>query len=571
MSEFPGDLLLLTIDTLKSKASAQEAQIPLNCRKILTNHIELTLEEIIACYNILGSGNIDILNYILALVTLRVCKDAPMPNNRGIQFFDTIKYFMDNRPEYKECIMNTYTSAIIQELSHAQPSMLPEWAKKLSTITPENLTESIRNWLELRYISITYSLVAKMQESQTITSMKEVLYFIKEGQDFKLKIDNIANMSMSQILENIINMNDLRGFKKVLGEIVNQNFEESREIISFIKTIRNPDNEIKEKIAFIEGKIGVGKLFSYHGYKKVIKEQAPKEDLKEHFIDWSQMRREPGAIYAHSTDMVNVTIWRSRSPNGQVIVTKSYTILKENFDTTSIDNEIRILTYLSNRATDTNCFLKYYKTDKEAGKINLHMEAGEKNLMDYLTENKRRGDRISPQLIEQWIISLLNCFSELSLKSIYHCDIKPHNILVINQNIKLIDFSISKIQEEREVTMAATMEHPIQGTRGYMAPELQDSLEAGNRIAKFKPGKADVFSLGMTFLQMITFDELSGLNRSNKNKELMEKVANITGYPEWIKVLLKAMLQPVRELRPSFNKCLSFITIESGPLATTLT
>ncbi|OMJ73708.1 hypothetical protein SteCoe_27552 [Stentor coeruleus] len=572
MSEIPDDLFLLTIDILKANASTQEAQIPSKFRKILTNPIDLSLIEIIDYYHALGRDNVYILDYMLALITLRVCKDAPMAENKGIEFFSTVKYFMDYRPEYKECIMNTYTAAIIQELSHAKPSMLPIWAEKISTITPESLIEPIKDWLDLRYISITYTLISKMQESQSILSMKEILYFIKEGQSFKLKIDSIANMSVAQILENIININDLRGFKKILGENINPNFEESREIIGLVKSIKNLGDEIKEKITFIEGKIGTAKMFLCPNYKKIPKEQTPNEDLKEHLIDWSQMIRDPGAIYAHSSDMINVTIWKSRSPDGQVVVTKTYTFLKDNYDTSPIDNEIRILTYLSNRATNDNCFLKYYGTNKEHKKVNLHMEAGEKNLMDFLTECKRKGERIEPQLIEKWIISLLNCFSELSIKSIYHCDIKPHNILVtLDKNVKVIDFSISKIQGESEATISPTMEYSIQGTRGYMAPELQDKLDSGDRIAQYKPGKADVFSLGMTFLQMINFEELSGLNKLDKNRELIDKVEAIKGYPEWIKVLLKAMLTPTRQQRPSFSKCLSFITIESGILVTTIT
>ena len=71
---------------------------------------------------------------------------------------------------------------------------------------------------------------------------------------------------------------------------------------------------------------------------------------------------------------------------------------------------------------------------------------------------------------------------------IIHCDIKPENILLVNNNedwdMKLIDFGLAKKVNESKIS--------ILGTLGFMAPEL------------FKKGgnfndKIDIFSIGVIF------------------------------------------------------------------------
>lgn len=566
MSNTPTDLLLLTLETLKTQAATQESQVPLECRRIFSNPTELTLSDLSSYYSVIGARNSYLLAYMTALFTLRICKDSPMSGAQGLQYFETVKYFIDNWPEYRDCTMNTYSSALVQEISEADAESLPLWAQKIATFQlPENMIETVRRWLQMRFSSTSYSLLVKSQENLEKQAVLQLLNFLMQGQSLNMDLDDVANMSTSLILDNIITTNDLKGFKKYLGEEVKVNFEEAREIITYVKALKKLDQDNIEKIDFIEGKVGVSKPFNVSNYVKKKKTFVNTEDLIPTNIDWNSMKVEPCSIYAHSSEVLNVTISRIWFPDGLCMVRKSYTALVNGFDFSPIENEIKILTFLSNRSSPDNSFLKFFGAARENTSIHLYMEAGGKNLMDELTEYKRKGKKIDQVQLEKWVISLLNCFSDLSLNSIYHCDIKPHNIVIYGDNkLKVIDFSISKFEAEREATFVATKENPIQGTRGYMAPELQDNIDKGARNAIYKPGKADVFSLGMTFLQMVTFEDLTGLNKSNKCNELHQKIENIIGYPVWIKTLLHNMLWPTRDKRPSFNKCLSWITIESG-------
>ncbi|OMJ88660.1 hypothetical protein SteCoe_9358 [Stentor coeruleus] len=571
MSTPPSDLLLLTLETLKTQAITQESQVPHECKKIFSNPIDLTLSELAVYYSIIGANNHYLLTYISALFTLRICKDSPMPGNQGLEYFETVKYFIDTWPQYRDCAMNIYSSALLQEISEANIESLSLWGQKIALLNlPKDLVEVVRIWLQIRFSSESYTFLLKIQESFEKQAIIRLINFIRQGQSLNMELDDIVNMSTSLILENIITTNDLKGFKKCLGEVVDINYKDTREIISYIKTLKSLDQENIEKLSFIEEKVGVSNNFKLKDYVKKVKNYIDNEVLISTHINWELMQVEPCPIYAHSSDVINVTISRIRFPDGLSMVRKSYTALIDDFDFSPIENEIKILTYLSNRSSPDNCFLKFFGAARESKSIHLYMEAGGKNLMDELTEYKRKNQSLDSVLMEKWVISLLNCFSDLSLNKIYHCDIKPHNIVIYGDNkLKVIDFSISKFESEREVTIVATKYNPIQGTRGYMAPELQDNIDKGLNNACYKEGKADVFSLGMTFLQMMTFEDLTGLNKLAKTEELHQKIDSVKGYPMWINNLLHAMLRPTRDKRPSFNKCLAWIRIESGSSFTT--
>lgn len=98
------------------------------------------------------------------------------------------------------------------------------------------------------------------------------------------------------------------------------------------------------------------------------------------------------------------------------------------------------------------------------------MEHADHNLMSVITEHKKIGYHLSENQLKGIIYKLIFSFSQMEAVRIYHKDINPNNLLVTqNFEIKIIDFSISEV---KECTSSNTDTHPLQGTRGYMAPEL---------------------------------------------------------------------------------------------------
>lgn len=83
---------------------------------------------------------------------------------------------------------------------------------------------------------------------------------------------------------------------------------------------------------------------------------------------------------------------------------------------------------------------------------------------------------------------------ELHSRQIIHRDIKPSNILVFNEEIsdhievKISDYDFCTSLKRNDLTMT--------GTQSYMSPEMKDMRPYSL--------KTDIFSLGMTMMEIIT-------------------------------------------------------------------
>ncbi len=100
-------------------------------------------------------------------------------------------------------------------------------------------------------------------------------------------------------------------------------------------------------------------------------------------------------------------------------------------------------------------------------------------------------------------------------KGVIHRDIKPANILISKDGeIKLTDFGIAKSEEDD--TDGLTLKGTTLGTPSYMAPEqISDSKDVDKR--------ADIFSLGVLFYQMLTGKLPFASDMAAKTIALIEK------------------------------------------------
>lgn len=101
------------------------------------------------------------------------------------------------------------------------------------------------------------------------------------------------------------------------------------------------------------------------------------------------------------------------------------------------------------------------------------------NILDYLTFNK---DKI-PQIFYELLCALNFLHEEL----IVHCDIKPENIMIINDHPVIIDFGLSQIAFQYD---GNSYYSGIPGTIGFISPYENK---------EFKNINTDVFALGKTF------------------------------------------------------------------------
>eukprot|EP01022_Parablepharisma_sp_SALTPOND_P014618 TRINITY_DN2002_c0_g1_i2.p1 TRINITY_DN2002_c0_g1~~TRINITY_DN2002_c0_g1_i2.p1 ORF type:complete len:425 (-),score=57.66 TRINITY_DN2002_c0_g1_i2:798-2072(-) len=159
---------------------------------------------------------------------------------------------------------------------------------------------------------------------------------------------------------------------------------------------------------------------------------------------------------------------------------------------------------------------------------------------------------------------------------VFHSDIKPHNIVIKDGVIKVIDFGISKELNHKTMLLKAisTMGTKIKGgTINYLPPEII------RRSGHYILGKIDVYCWGMTIYQLITGKTtLEMANEVDMFKETGKDYAGFIKILEGIKVegdvegyqtklfvnVLKEVLSFAPEQRPTFGALLDIFGQEYG-------
>lgn len=124
---------------------------------------------------------------------------------------------------------------------------------------------------------------------------------------------------------------------------------------------------------------------------------------------------------------------------------------------------------------------------------------------DYLVMELVEGKRIAgPLPIEEALTlagQILDALDAAHRKGITHRDLKPGNILLGKNGVKVLDFGLAKFertvagQDDATVTMPLTADGAILGTLQYMSPEQLEGKEADAR--------SDIFSFGLVLYELI--------------------------------------------------------------------
>jgi serine/threonine protein kinase len=139
----------------------------------------------------------------------------------------------------------------------------------------------------------------------------------------------------------------------------------------------------------------------------------------------------------------------------------------------------------------------------DARQMIVAMGLGEKTLQDRLVEMRAPGnapaendplhlpDAIPVPELLKYIAGAASAIDELNLKhNIYHCDIKPQNILIVGGNSQVCDFGLARrVHESRRTQLAI-------GTPAYGAPEMLFDQTYTKTI--------DQYSLAITYYELRT-------------------------------------------------------------------
>jgi len=129
------------------------------------------------------------------------------------------------------------------------------------------------------------------------------------------------------------------------------------------------------------------------------------------------------------------------------------------------------------------------EVDREKGRINIVMEAGDMDLGRFLQSEPKLNLAQMQHLWRQ----MLEAVQVIHQERIVHSDLKPGNFLLVNGRLKAIDFGIAKkiSNDTTNISRDASV-----GTLSYMPPEAvkQGQLKLGR--------PSDIWSLGIILYQM---------------------------------------------------------------------
>ncbi len=161
-------------------------------------------------------------------------------------------------------------------------------------------------------------------------------------------------------------------------------------------------------------------------------------------------------------------------------------------------------------------------------------------VMDYLegeslaSKMKREGHPLTESEVMDILPQLLEALSEIHKFQIWHLDIKPSNIMLIDKTVVLIDFGASKQITPSEMTSTAL----------YFTPGYAPAEQTGMLFNQFGPW-TDLYAVGATIFNLLTgksplefdIEEFKENDLPESNLGLMYKMIN------W-------MMQPRRKERP---------------------
>ena len=176
-------------------------------------------------------------------------------------------------------------------------------------------------------------------------------------------------------------------------------------------------------------------------------------------------------------------------------------------------NDIKILTKI-NHPNIISLKNAYYSKleDKENKTLHVITEyADDGDLQMKLNEQKEKKEYFNEDLLLDWFTQVCLALNYIHEKNILHRDIKPSNIFLMKQNFaKLGDFKVAKsLESDLKYTKTQV------ATPQYLAPEIIENKEYSF--------KADIWSLGVTFYQLIT---LNYPFEGNTNEKIQNNILN---------------------------------------------
>ena len=147
-------------------------------------------------------------------------------------------------------------------------------------------------------------------------------------------------------------------------------------------------------------------------------------------------------------------------------------------------------------AIDHPAVCEVYEVSEEDGRVYIAMEL----LRGQTLRERLDAGPLDPAEAIDHARALADVLEAAHALGVVHRDIKPDNVMLTDEGLKLLDFGIARQMEQHipvsEAETALTREGAVIGTPGYMAPEQMLGLGVDER--------SDLFAIGVTLYAMLT-------------------------------------------------------------------
>ncbi|WP_290664089.1 protein kinase [Ignavibacterium sp.] len=149
------------------------------------------------------------------------------------------------------------------------------------------------------------------------------------------------------------------------------------------------------------------------------------------------------------------------------------------------------------------------------------MEKADSDLKNFIMDNS-----LDIQYKVQLCQKLLNGLYELHKKGIYHRDIKPDNILFVNEEWKIGDLGLVQFRDD---DVSIDLENEFIGPRGWVSPEAMNKFLTYKKDIEFSfdcdiDDKSDIYQLGNLFWFIFQCNTPLGKIRRNDFKIRDEQI-----------------------------------------------
>lgn len=338
-------------------------------------------------------------------------------------------------------------------------------------------------------------------ELDRVNKEKDKLQEELNNQKFKEKFD--AERIQMLTKENETLKCELYHIKKMQSEVQSEGETNSGVFLKQIESLRNENNRLNEYLKQTEIQVKqlenqLGKLKRYEAMFKSI-------DLIQINQNLYQLINKIGK--GGFSDVFCCISFKDK---------KTYALKKVTLkdlgtsETNQVLNEIELLKKLKSSDKVIQLIDHEYRPNEKLLYVVMEIGACDLNVI-FKKEIKKFGCVKEPKRVFYWQ-KMLEAVLAIHELGVIHSDLKPSNFLVVNDEIKLIDFNISNDTNERtSITIQTEC-----GTIEYMAPEtfLKDSDEK-SKMNK----KVDVWSMGV-ILYLLTYGKLPLQHIKNQMKKM---------------------------------------------------